>query len=203
MLNNDQSALLGNRKKGIVFVLSAPAGTGKTTLVEKLKHEFSCVTESVSYTTREPRGHEINGVHYNFVTKNEFKQKIEEGGFLEFAQVFGHYYGTSKKLVENLIEQKKHVFLVIDTQGAMKVQGFIDAVFIFLSPPSMEELKKRLEKRKTESEEVIEQRLSWAAKEIELAKYYDYHIVNKDLDIAYEILRGILVAEDHKTDQKP
>ncbi|MEN9654007.1 MAG: Guanylate kinase [Chlamydiota bacterium] len=189
--------VLGNRQRGLIFVISAPAGTGKTTLVRMLSQEFSCVVESISYTTRPPRATEINGRDYFFVTQAEFQRKIAADDFLEYAQVFGEYYGTSKAYVEETISQGKHIVLVIDTQGALQLMGFLEATFIFISPPDLMELKSRLHRRRSESEEVIDRRLSWAEKEMELAKRYDYHIVNKNLDIAYQVLRAILIAEEH------
>lgn len=193
------SSLLGNLKKGIVFVISAPAGTGKTTLARMLCEEFSCVTESVSCTTRLPRVGEVEGKHYHFMTKEAFEAKIRSGDFLEYAEVFGHYYGTSKEFVLKQVEKGKHVVLVIDTQGALQLMGKFAAVFIFITPPSLEELKTRLIKRKTESEENMQQRLSWAKKEMELAGKYDYNIVNDNLVIAYDVLRSILISEEHRT----
>lgn len=192
------SKLLGNLSKGLVFVISAPAGTGKTTLVSKLAEEFDCVVESISCTTRRARPEEKPGEHYAFLTEEEFKARIEAGDFLEYAKVFDHYYGTSKSFVVEQQEKGKHVVLVIDTQGAMQLRGKIPGVFIFISPPSLDELRARLLKRKTETEEHVETRLSWAKQEIAMAMHYDYHIVNDNLQIAYEVLRSILIAEEHK-----
>ncbi len=189
--------LLGNLKKGLIFIVSAPAGTGKTTLVEKVLEEFPSVVQSVSFTTRSPRLGEVDGINYHFVTEEDFKQKISEGEFLEHVKLYGDYYGTSKKWVENQQNLGKHVILVIDTQGGLKVREMISATLIFLKPPSFEELKARLLKRKTESMEKIEQRLLWAKKEIEEGRYYDYQIVNDDLSLAYQVLKSILIAEEH------
>ncbi len=194
-------AVLGGLKRGLVFVISAPAGTGKTTLVRMLREEFHCIVESVSYTTRSPRANEIAGRDYYFISPEEFEKKIEEGEFLESAQVFGKYYGTSRKFVESQQEKGKHVILVIDTQGAMHLKGKIEAAFIFISPPSLEELKFRLHSRKSESDDAIQHRLSWAEKEIALSQQYDYHIVNDHLKTAYDVLRSILIAEEHKNRQ--
>lgn len=192
------SRLLGGLKKGLVFVVSAPAGTGKTTLVQMLCKEFSCVVVSVSYTTRSPRTGEEPGRDYHFISISEFEEKMREGEFLEYAKVFGNYYGTSRKYVEEQQLLGKHVLLVIDTQGALQLKGQIDAVFIFISPPSLSELRSRLHSRQSETPESIEKRLSWAEKEISLRSQYDYHIVNDNLKIAYEALRSILIAEEHK-----
>jgi len=191
--------LVGNLSKGLVFVISAPAGTGKTTLVRMLSQEFPCIVESISCTTRPPRTGEVNGKDYYFLSKEDFTQRIARGDFLEYAEVFGYDYGTSRSFVREEQERGKHVFLVIDTQGALqlKAQNF-PAVYIFLSPPSLEELKERLVKRKTESPEVIKQRLSWAETELKRIEKYDYHIVNDNLHDAYIILRSIVIAEEHK-----
>lgn len=191
--------LLGNVDHGMVFVISAPAGTGKTTLVRMLSQEFDCIVESVSLTTRPVRPGEKDGVDYHFLDSATFTKKVEEGEFLEFAEVFGYHYGTSKLYVQEQQALGKHVFLVIDTQGAMhlKSQGF-SAVYVFLSPPSLEELKERLMKRKTEALEAIEKRLSWAKQELAMLIHYDYHIVNDHLTQAYAILRSIVIAEEHK-----
>lgn len=192
--------LLGNLSKGLVYIVSAPAGTGKTTLVRMLMQEFDSVVESVSCTTRAPRGGEKEGIDYHFLSENEFLQRIDTGDFLEYANVFGNYYGTSNEFVNRMRDLGKHVVLVIDTQGAMKLKNAgYKATYIFLCPPSLEELKCRLEGRKTEDEETMKKRLSWASKEMELSSKYDYVIVNKDLQVAYGVLRSILIAEEHKT----
>jgi guanylate kinase len=190
--------LLGNLAKGLLFVVSAPAGTGKTTLVNMLKKEFSCVVESVSCTTRAPRQAESDGKDYHFLTVEQFEAKIKAHEFLEYAEVFGHYYGTAKEFVEREQSKGHHVVLVIDTQGALQLKGKVPAVFIFLWPPSMEELKRRLLKRQTESSVAIEKRLHWAAEELKRVKDYDYRIVNENLDTAYQALRSILIAEERR-----
>jgi guanylate kinase len=191
--------LLGNLPKGLIFVLSAPAGTGKTTLVRMLRDEFPCVAESISCTTRAPRAGEIPGKDYHFLTVQEFEDKIKSGDFLEHAKVFDNYYGTSKEFVLQQQEKGNHVILVIDTQGALQLRGKIPAIFVFISPPSLQELRERLFKRQTESMEHIEHRLSWAKREMSMAVDYDYHIVNENLHTAYEVLRSILIAEEHRT----
>lgn len=190
--------LLGGLAKGLVFVLSAPAGTGKTTLVRMLTEEFHSVVQSISYTTRKMRHNEIDGRDYHFISEAEFERMIQQGAFLEYARVFGYYYGTSKETIEQAVQKGKHIALVIDTQGAMALQKTIDAVYIFIRPPNLEELKKRLHGRKSDTLETIDTRLSWAAKELQAAESYDYLIVNEDLLIAYQILRAIFIAEEHK-----
>ncbi len=185
-------------RKGLVFVLSAPAGTGKNTLVNRLLEEFSDIVESVSFTTRSPRQDETDGKHYHFVTQAQFDQRIAEGDFLEYVSLYGYSYGTSRAQVETLQKAGKHVMLVIDTQGALKLKQVISATYIFVYPPSMQELKQRLEARSTETVEAIQSRLEWAEKEMTMIKQYDYCLINDDMDIAYDALRSIIVAEEHR-----
>ena len=194
--------LLGNVERGQLFVLSAPAGTGKTTLVQMLTEEFPCVIPSISYTTRHPRPGEKHGGHYNFVSIEEFDRKIVANEFLEYVQLYGHFYGTSRDWVEEQLESGKHVVLVIDTQGALQLMGKVPLRSIFLMPPSPDELRRRLKGRKTESESIIEERLEWANQELERCRYYDYCIINDDLNTAYQVLRSILIAEEHKVIKK-
>ncbi|HEU63859.1 MAG TPA: guanylate kinase [Chlamydiae bacterium] len=190
--------LLGNLKKGLFFIISAPAGAGKTTLTRMLTKEFKSVIESVSFTSREPRKDEKEGVDYFFVTKEEFEKKIKEGDFLEYAKVFDHYYGTSKTFVEKNLNEKKHVVLVIDTQGALKLKNKIECTYIFISPPSIDTLKERMKKRADIDDKEIEKRLTWANEEMKQIVNYDYNITNIDLDKSYEELRSIFIAEEHK-----
>lgn len=197
-MSNSQ-ALIGNLQRGLAFILSAPAGTGKTTLVYRLLAEFPSVKLNISYTTRKPRPGEVNGQDYHFISKEAFQKKIEENDFLEWAEVFGNYYGTSKEALMSDLKKGHHVMLVIDTQGAKKVMDtHFPVTSIFLSPPSFEELRRRLVARGTDSQEAIDQRLAWSKKELDLSHLYDYHIVNQDLNIAYEVLRCILIAEEHR-----
>ncbi len=190
--------VLGGYERGLAFVLSGPSGAGKTTLVDMLCKEFDCIERSISFTTRAPRASEREGIDYNFITKEEFEEKIEKGDFLEYAKVFDHYYGTSKSFVEAQKDKGKHVILVIDTQGAMQLMGSYDASFVFVSPPSIEILRMRMLLRNSETETTIEQRLSWAKKEMELSFRYDYLVLNQDLKDAYQVLKSILIAEEHK-----
>lgn len=182
-------------KEGKLFVVSAPAGTGKTTLVSKLIEDNENIVQSLSYTTRRPRQDEQDGVHYNFINEETFAQKIKEGEFLEYVNLYGDMYGTSKKWVEERLKRGKHVFLVIDTQGAMLLMGNVAATFIFIKPPSKQELRRRLLERRTESDEVIEKRLAWAEEEMKLAPKYDYVIVNDDLEQAARELKDILIQQ--------
>jgi len=177
--------------KGKLFVLSAPAGTGKTTLVKRLTKVMPEVIQSISYTSRKKRPNEVDGVDYHFVTKEQFQKKLENGDFLEHAEIYGDDYGTDRQWVEERLEEGKHVFLVIDVQGAMQVKEKASPILIFVYPPSLEELERRLRHRSTETEDVIEKRLHWSKKELASADEYDYHIVNKDLDRACEELKNI------------
>lgn len=191
--------LLGNKKEGLVFVVSGPAGTGKSTLVQMLLSEFKdSVVQSCSCTTRAPRSGEKDGREYHFLSSEQFEAKVAAGEFLEHASVFGHHYGTLEADVRKIVESGKHAILVIDIQGGMRIKEKIDAHFIFITPPSPEELKARLFKRRTESEEKIKERLKRAAEEIEMARFYDYHLLNDNLDVAYQIFRSIVIAEEHK-----
>ncbi|MBA2369583.1 MAG: guanylate kinase [Candidatus Protochlamydia sp.] len=199
MLNKKGGPLLGTHEKGLVFILSAPAGTGKTTLVDMLVKEFPTVLANVSYTTRAPREGEIEGVHYHFVSEPEFARKQAAGEFLESVKLYNVSYGSSRQWVEERINQGYHVFLVIDTQGAMQLKNSINAVYVFIRPPSLEALKHRLIKRQTETTEMVEKRLAWAAQELEAAQHYDYQITNDDLAIAYQVLKSILIAECHRS----
>lgn len=192
------SKLLGSSDRGQLFVMSAPAGTGKTTLIGMLVEEFDSIVQSISYTTRAPREDEVDGVHYHFTSQECFKEKISRGEFLEYANVFGQYYGTSALWVEEKLKSGKHVVLVIDTQGALQLMGKIPLTSIFIAPPNFEELSRRLISRETDSVEDIAKRLAFAKEEIEKIRYYDYLVVNDELDVAYEVLRSIFIAEGHK-----
>ncbi len=180
-------------RRGNIFLLSAPAGTGKTTLVKRLTSELPYVVQSISYTSRPKRPHEIDGVDYRFITKEQFQEKERSGDFLEHAKVYDDFYGTDRASVERLVQNGSDVFLVIDTQGAQQVLEKLNAISIFVYPPSLEELKRRLMNRNTETPDKIEERLSWSEKEMVKGKNYHYHIVNDDLDDAYHELRQIVV----------
>jgi guanylate kinase len=193
--------LIGDRQ-GLIFVLSAPAGTGKTTLVQMLRQEFSHVVESISCTTRLKRAEEIEGKHYHFLSQEEFARRLRANEFLEHTRYMDHLYGTSRAFVAQQQSRGHHVFLVIDTQGALELKKKIEAIYIFLSAPSLEELRRRLELRKTESPEVIDKRIRWAEHELAQISHYDYHIVNDDLKTAYGVLRAIVIAEGHRIERR-
>lgn len=190
--------LLSSKNKGKLFVVSAPSGTGKDTLVNKLLEEFSDITESISYTTREPRPGEIDGKNYYFVSEEEFKQKIAADDFLEYANFVGCYYGTCRKVVDNILDQGKHVVMVIETKGAKQLMKKCNAVFIFINPPSIEELERRLRGRHTEDEEHLQRRLAKAKEEMGCAHLYHYEVINDDLEQAYQVFKSIFIAESHR-----
>lgn len=196
---SNKQRILGNISRGLLFVVSAPAGTGKTTLVKLLTKEFSCMKMAVTTTTRPPRKEEVNDIDYHFVSDEEFLRKVKNDEFLEHVELFDFRYGTTKESVEKLLKEGFHVILVIDTQGAKLIKRKIDATYIFLMPPSKEELQKRLSKRGTETETIKNMRLSWSEKEIKEAHNYDYIIINDDLTVSYEVLKSIIIAEEHKT----
>lgn len=186
------------RKQGLLFVLSGPAGTGKTTLMQKLMQEFPEVVANISYTTRPARAGEENGRDYHFISKEAFEEKIASGEFLEYVKLYDTYYGSSRRWVEEKLAAGKHVFLVIDTQGARSVRANTAVTSIFIRPPSVQVLRERLGKRQTESMEKIEERLAWAEKELLAVQEYEYQVVNEDLERAYQVLRSILIATCHK-----
>jgi guanylate kinase len=197
------NSLSKTQKRGKLFVIAASSGTGKTTLARELLKEDKNLVQSISYTTRAPRSSERNGEDYYFVSKKEFLEMKRKKAFLEWANVFGRFYGTPKKDVESHVRRGRNVLLLIDVQGAKKVKaGKPDAVFIFLAPPSQDELRRRLEKRATESRREIKKRLRIATVEMrELNAMYDgrylcdYRIVNRDIGAARDVVRAIIHAE--------
>lgn len=185
--------------KGILMVVSGPSGCGKgTVLAEVVKSDR--IFYSVSATTRSPRPGETDGVNYYFLTKEKFEEMIADDGMLEYASYCGNYYGTPRKPVEDMLEKGIHVILEIEVQGAMKIKEKCpEAVFVFILPPSLKELRRRLEKRGTETAEVIEKRLGEAAGEIAHAYKYDYAVVNGEISEAVDDLMSIIRAEELKT----
>lgn len=198
MMAFNSSHLLGQLSKGLVFVVSAPAGTGKTTLVHQLVKEFNHIKQSISFTTRPKRAFEQEGEHYHFISVEDFEEKIAKGEFLEYVKLYDDYYGTSKTWLEQQTALGFHVVLIIDTQGALLLMKQLNACFIFIKPPSFEALKQRLLNRQTETEETLSKRLSWAVHEMERAHHYQYTIINDQLEVAYQVLKSIIIAETHK-----
>ena len=187
------------KNKGLLLVVSAPSGCGTGTILGEILKDDSFYY-SISATTRAPREGEQDGVNYHFITKEEFEQRIAQGGMLEYAQYCGNYYGTPKKEVEQMRDAGRDVILEIEVEGAMKVRALCpDAVFLFIAPPSVEELRRRLNKRGTEAAEVIEERVSQAARELSYADRYDYIIVNGELEKAIQDFRTVVRAEKLRT----
>jgi guanylate kinase len=179
--------------KGFVYILSAPSGTGKTTVGNLLLKEIPFLERVITATTRKPREGEKNGVDYYFMSEEEFKRKIEEDFFLEWARVYKYYYGSPKSEVERILNQGKDALLIIDVQGALKVKKVLtNAVSIFLLPPSFEELKRRLLER---GENEWKTRLEWAKKEIPCAGYFDYIVVNDILERTVEEIKAIILSQ--------
>lgn len=182
-------------KRGILIVISGFSGAGKGTLVKRLINDYDNYALSVSMTTRAPRPGEQDGVDYFFVSKEKFEQTIEEGGLVEYAQYVGNYYGTPKAYVEQKLNEGKDVILEIEIQGALKIkEQFREALLLFVMPPSAEELKNRLLKRATETEDVVNNRLKWATEEAEGIDKYEYIVINDDLDICVKELHSLIRA---------
>ncbi|MDO5783669.1 MAG: guanylate kinase [Eubacteriales bacterium] len=182
-------------KQGILFVVTGPSGVGKGTVLTKVR-ERKELYFSISATTRKPREGEQDGVHYYFLTKEQFEQKVAEGGFLEHAQFSGNYYGTPAEPVDRQLKEGKDILLEIEVQGAMQVrENRPDAVRIFLAPPSFAELEKRLTGRGTEDAEAIRLRLETAKHELTLAPQFDYIVVNNTVEQAVSDVLAIMQAE--------
>ncbi|MBU5669127.1 guanylate kinase [Peptoniphilus sp. MSJ-1] len=181
---------------GFLLVLSGPSGSGKGTVSEALMKNNKEITFSTSVTTRTPRPGEINGENYFFVTRDEFEDMVENDDLLEYAFVHTNYYGTPKKFVFDEIDKGEIVLLEIDVQGALQVKKkYKEAVFIFLIPPTMDELKSRLVKRDTETEDEIETRYKNAFKELDFVGEYDYFVINDVIDNAVKDIENIIAAE--------
>jgi guanylate kinase len=182
---------------GLLLVLSAPSGAGKTTLAHRLLKELPSTIFSVSVTTRRPRGNEQEGVDYQFVDVATFQQKIERGEFVEWAEVHGHFYGSPQSVVDEARALRGIAIFDIDVQGGQAIKRkHSEAVLVFVLPPSMDELERRLRDRKTDSDETIRRRMLAARSEIERGvASYDYIVVNDDIERAFQDLRSVVVAE--------
>lgn len=180
---------------GKLFIISGPSGAGKGTICQRIIEETK-VELSVSMTTRKPRTGEVEGKNYYFTTKEAFRQEIDDDGFLEYAEVYGNFYGTPRDKVIERLERGIDVVLEIDIQGALNVKNaYPNGIFIFILPPSMSELRKRITGRGTETEEAINLRLSQTLKEVSYIDKYDYCVVNGELEEAVDRVRAIITAE--------
>ena len=191
--------------QGNIFVISAASGTGKTTLIARLLQHHSDIRVSVSHTTRAPRRGEENGKHYHFVSVPEFERMIEEGQFVEYAKVYGNYYGTSTQRLESLTRQGVDVILEIDTQGAEQIRRQLPQAYsIFIAPPSLSTLEQRLHQRAADAPQAIAARLAEARNEIKQARLFDYLVVNDDLAAAEAALLHIIKSQRfHLESQTP
>ncbi|MCK9229631.1 MAG: guanylate kinase [Syntrophales bacterium] len=186
-------------EKGIMMVVSAPSGTGKTTLCKELLRLYPLLRFSVSYTTRPPRPREIDGVDYRFVSPEEFAERDKQGEFIEKEEMFGHSYGTSRKDIEDILNDGGDVLIDVDTRGAKTLkEAWEEGVFIFILPPSHEVLRERLRRRGSEDESAIALRLSRAFDEINDNYWYDYVVFNDKLQNSVHILQSIYVAEKNR-----
>jgi len=187
-------------RDGILFVVSAPSGAGKTTLCKGITDSLENLTHSISYTTRSPRPGETDGRDYYFVGADRFRDMVRAGDFAEHAEVHGNLYGTSKRVLDDMIKEGVDVILDIDTQGARQIKShFSTAVFVFIMPPSLAILEERLRNRKSDHEDEIRKRLQRAVDEIRDYGMYDYIVVNRDFERALSELRSIVVAERCRT----
>ncbi|GAF22177.1 guanylate kinase [Bacillus sp. JCM 19047] len=184
------------REKGLLIVLSGPAGVGKGTVCGALRKQDTAIEYSVSATTRKPRAGEEHGVNYFFKSREEFKEMIQNDALLEWAEYVGNFYGTPIDYVRETINAGRDIILEIEVQGAQKVRkAFPEGVFIFLAPPSLKELRDRIVGRGTETEDIINERMHVAKEEIDLMRMYDYVVENDEVELAVERIKAIVTAE--------
>ncbi len=188
------------KREGLIIIISAPSGAGKTTLCRELLKRFPDIRESISYTTRPPRDGEVDGRDYCFVSREVFQQMIDEDAFAEWAMVHGNLYGTALATIDEARKNGVNLVLDIDCQGARRLKEQIErCVYVFILPPSMEELRRRLESRSTDAPDVIESRIRRAAEEIREARWYDYIIINDRFEQAIDELSAIVLAQGRQT----
>lgn len=182
-----------NGKKGTLFIIAAPSGAGKTSLVKALNEQLNNTDVSISHTTRDPRPDEKDGIAYHFIDEGEFKIMVKENRFLEYAKVFDNYYGTSRDWVEQELAESKNIILEIDWQGALQVKSLLrNSVGIFILPPDYHTLRDRLVGRQNDAEETIERRMSAAREEISHYKEFDYIVINDDFEQALAEIKAII-----------
>uniref|UniRef100_A0A831TZS7 Guanylate kinase n=1 Tax=Geobacter metallireducens TaxID=28232 RepID=A0A831TZS7_GEOME len=188
------------KREGVLYIISAPSGAGKTTLCKEIIDIFPHLRHSVSYTTRQPRAGEVHGKDYYFVSKDEFRGMVDKGEFAEWAEVHGNCYGTSIRVLEECRTSGIDLILDIDIQGARQLkERYEGGVYIFILPPSYEELRRRLNGRSSDSDDVISRRIDAAAGEIRESRWYDYIIVNDQFSRAVEELKSVVIAERCRT----
>lgn len=193
---------MSSSRRGLLFIVSAPSGTGKTTLVERLVREVPNLRMSRSYTSRRARDGEADGVDYNFITRDQFERMIGEGAFLEHADVFGNFYGTGAADTEAILASGHDLVLVIDVQGARQVRSRgLECIGIFVLPPSAEILAQRLRGRSKDTEEQIRTRLEVSSREVSEYTSYDYVVINDEVDTAVDHLHSIILAERSRVRQ--
>jgi len=184
------------KTKSLIVVISAPSGSGKTTIINRLLNKMDGIKRSVSETTRAPRNGEKDGEDYRFISEGEFKKRIESEGYLEWEENFGNYYGTPVREFERALDKGEDIILSIDVKGARTVKSrFPESISVFVMPPSKEELAQRLKNRNTDQEQQVSIRLGEAKRELAAANEYDYLVINEDLDEAVEELKGIIENE--------
>ncbi len=189
-------------KQGLLIVVSGPSGTGKGTVCGKLLAETPQLAYSISATTRQPREGEIDGENYYFISREKFEEEIAAGGFLEYADVYGNYYGTPLKKIEERLNAGQDILLEIDTQGALNVMKKCpEGIFIFLLPPSMAELERRIRGRGSETTETLARRMGAAKAEIAAGRKYTYVVVNTTVNMAVKNIQSILIAEHSRVDR--
>jgi guanylate kinase len=187
---------------GLLIIISSPSGGGKTTVRSRLLGLIPDLQYSVSWTTRKPRQGEVHGKDYFFVSLGQFMEKKDKSEFLEYAEVFGSFYGTPMNSVDEAIKKGQDVLLDIDTQGALQIKSKRDAVLIFILPPSLEILKGRLYNRKTDSETEIWKRLKDAQHELKCVRQYDYAVINDNIDMTVEKIKSIIIAERYRVQRQ-
>lgn len=194
--------MIKTKKKGLLIVVSGPSGSGKGTIIKDLLQKNKNIWLSISCTSRKPRENERDKVDYYFLDKESFEEKIKNNEMLEYAQYGDNYYGTPKEYIKNHLDNGEDVILEIEIQGALKVKDLLpETLFIFILPPSMQELRKRLEKRNTETKEKIEKRFATAYKEINEVSKYNYVVVNDNVEDASNKINAIITAERCRVDR--